>query len=138
MTDAIIGWGGTVRRSVDAGQNWVELIEVKTPIVPEVEFEFKEATHIKSPGRAREYVRGLSDVSEIEIPQNYTKAGFQQQYNDQESGDLIMYEIELSDGVKFAFSGYPTVRVSDVPVDDVVQMVTKIRISGPVTPTIPA
>lgn len=72
MTDARIGWGGELWVSSDNTEaNLVELAEVRECTFPQDEVEESDATHLKSPGRRREFKAGLIDGGEFTATLNY-------------------------------------------------------------------
>jgi hypothetical protein len=72
MTDARIGWGGELHVSSDNTEaNLVELAEVRECGFPQDETDESEATHLKSPGRRREFKAGLIDGGEFTATLNY-------------------------------------------------------------------
>jgi predicted secreted protein len=72
MTDARIGWGGEVHLSTDNTEaNLTELAEVTDCTFPQDEVEEVEATHLKSPGRRREFISGMIDGGEVTVSGNY-------------------------------------------------------------------
>jgi len=72
MTEARIGWGGELHVSTDDTEaNLVELIEVVECGFPSDETDEVEATHLKSPGRRKEYISGLIDGGEFTATINY-------------------------------------------------------------------
>jgi hypothetical protein len=76
MTEARIGWGGEIHLSTDNTEaNLVELAEVTDCTFPQDETEEVEATHLKSPGRRREFISGLIDAGECTVNLNYVPGG---------------------------------------------------------------
>lgn len=72
MTEARIGWGGEVHLSTDNTEaNLFELLEVTDCTFPQDETEEVDATHLKSPGRRREFISGLIDGGEVTVNMNY-------------------------------------------------------------------
>lgn len=72
MTGARIGWGGEVHLSTDnTTANLAELVEVVSFGLPDEETDEIEATHLKSPGRRKEFIAGLIDGGEVEVVLNY-------------------------------------------------------------------
>lgn len=75
MTEARIGWGGEVWLSTDlTSGNLVELDEVVSFDPPSDEADEVEATHLKSPDKRKEFLRGLIDGGEATVPINYIPA----------------------------------------------------------------
>lgn len=76
MTDARIGWGGELHVSTDNTEaNLVELIEVRDVNFPQDEADEHEVTHLKSPGRRKEFIQGLIDGGEFTATFNYVPGG---------------------------------------------------------------
>lgn len=72
MTDARIGWGGELWVSTDNTEaNLVELSEVRDVGFPQDEADEHEVTHLKSPGRRKEFIQGLIDGGEFTATLNY-------------------------------------------------------------------
>src|SRR5688500_11406857 len=72
MTEARIGWGGELHLSTDNTEaNLVELIEVRDVSFPQDEADEHEVTHLKSPGRRKEFIQGLIDGGEMTATLNY-------------------------------------------------------------------
>lgn len=76
MTDARIGWGGELHLSTDNTEpNLVELSEVTSVGFPQDEADEHEVTHLKSPGRRKEFIQGLIDGGEFTATLNYVPGG---------------------------------------------------------------
>jgi hypothetical protein len=72
MTDARIGWGGRLYVSTDNTEaNLAEVSEVRECGFPQDETEESDATHLRSPGKRREFVSGLIDGGEFTATLNY-------------------------------------------------------------------
>jgi hypothetical protein len=72
MTEARIGWGGELHLSTDNTEaNLVELSEVREVGFPQDETDEHEVTHLKSPGRRKEFIQGLIDGGEFTATFNY-------------------------------------------------------------------
>jgi len=71
-SDARIGWGGEVHLSTDnTTANLAELVEVISFGLPDQDVAEVEVTHLKSPGRYREFIAGLADRGSVEVTLNY-------------------------------------------------------------------
>lgn len=76
MTEARIGWGGELHVSTDNTEaNLVELSEVREVGFPQDEADEHEVTHLKSPGRRKEFIQGLIDGGEFTATMNYDPGG---------------------------------------------------------------
>lgn len=72
MTEARIGWGGRLYLSTDNTEaHLVELTEVRDCGFPSDETDEVEATHLRSPGRRKEFLAGLIDGGEFTATTNY-------------------------------------------------------------------
>lgn len=65
MSDGTDGWGGFV--TLDG----VELAEVVEFAIPDDETEEVEYTHLKSPGKRREFKAGMIDGGTVDVQMNY-------------------------------------------------------------------
>lgn len=135
----IISYGATVERSTD-GVTYTSIPEVKGVAVPEVEQEYPEVTNMDSPNGFREYIKGLKDAGEIEVPCGYTAAGYEQQIADNAAADAIYYRVTLKKqpdqavvGDIFTYRGFPTPRLAPGDIGDPVEMTIVIRVSGDYT-----
>jgi hypothetical protein len=134
----IMAYGGTVEQSVD-GVTWVEIPECKGLAVPTVESEFLEATSLDSPGRAREYVKGMTDGGTISLSAGYTSAGYAQQIAAQARDEPTYYRTTMAPafdqatGDVFQFRGWPTPQVEANDVGALVGMTIAIRVTGAIT-----
>jgi hypothetical protein len=72
MTTAIIGYdvGLSVETAAGSG-TFVELAEITNITPPSDSVDDIDATHMKSPGRVREFISGLSDPGEMSLDGNY-------------------------------------------------------------------
>lgn len=73
MTDAASGWGGEFHLS--NGTTLTELAEVVSFGLPNSVTETMDASHLKSPGRKREFISGMTDDGEISVVVNYIAGG---------------------------------------------------------------
>jgi hypothetical protein len=72
MTEARIGWGGELWLATDNTEaTLTELAEVVECGFPSDETDEVEATHLKSPGRRKEFISGLIDGGEFTATLNY-------------------------------------------------------------------
>lgn len=72
MTEARIGWGGRLYVATnDTEATLTEITEVTECGFPADEVDEAEATHLRSPGRRKEFVPGLIDGGEFTATRNY-------------------------------------------------------------------
>lgn len=72
MTEGRIGWGGRLYLSTDNTEaNLVELLEVRECGFPQDEADEEDATHLRSPGRRKEFLQGLIDGGSFDAKFNY-------------------------------------------------------------------
>jgi hypothetical protein len=132
----IISYGASVERSVNGTTGWARIPECKGVAVPEVEQEYPEVTNFDSEDGYREYIKGLKDAGEIDVPCGYTRAGFQQQLADQAAADAMFYRVTLRPapdqvtGDVFTYRGFPTPKLQPADVGDPVGMTITIRTTG--------
>lgn len=70
--EASIGWGGKFALSTDQTEgNLVELVQVVSFPLPEVEVDQVETTHLQSPDRFKEYDDGLADGGSVAVLLNF-------------------------------------------------------------------
>ena len=134
----IIAYGGKVERSTN-GTTWTPIPEAKGIAVPVVEQDYQDVTSLDSPNGFREYIKGLKDAGQIEMPCGYTAAGYEQQIADQAAPDAIYYRVTLkpqpdqSTGDQFEFRGFPVPRLDVGDLGAPVGMTIAIRTTGDVT-----
>jgi predicted secreted protein len=139
MSEAIIAYGATVKRSTD-GITFTSIPECKGVAIPATEQEYIEVTSLDSPNGFREYIRGMKDAGNITVPCGYTADGYEQQLADEAAADAIYYEVILKKqpsqtvvGDRFTFRGFPVPQLSNGGADQLVEMNIAIRITGDVT-----
>jgi hypothetical protein len=67
-----IGWGGEFWLGNDATPSVLtELVQVKSFTLPQDQVEQVETSHLKSPGRRREYAPGMIESGEFEVVLNF-------------------------------------------------------------------
>lgn len=72
MSDARTGWGGEFHLSSDdTTGNLAEMVEVVSFGLPDDTTDEVDVTHLKSPGKRREFKGGLIDGGSVEVEINY-------------------------------------------------------------------
>lgn len=139
MSLASIGWGSEF--SLHNGTALTELDEVTEINFPEFESEEIEVTHLKSPGRKREYIAGMSDGGEFDVTMNYIPGSTTDLLCQaaEAAKDVRQWEIGVSaaDGtIERAIAGTGFVKKyarNGLSPDGVKQAVLTIKVSGNVT-----
>jgi len=125
-TDARIGYGTTYEI------NGVEIAELINVTPGESTTDRVEATHMKSPGRRREYISGLIDSGEASleinwIPGNDTDVLLR---NLQTSGEVVEHRITWANGVQLTFDGPVIGFAKTTPIDDRMTGTVTVAVSG--------
>jgi hypothetical protein len=138
-SNQIISYGALVERSTN-GTTWTAIPECKGVAVPEVTQEYPEVTNFDSVGGYREYIKGLKDPGEIDVPCGYTQAGFTSMRADQAALTATYYRVTLpkapnqtTSGDKFEYRGFPTPKIQPGDIGDPLEMVVTIRVTGDFT-----
>jgi hypothetical protein len=138
MSNQIIAYGATVKRSVD-GVAFTKIPECKSVAIPTVEQDFVEATSLDSENGFKEYIKGLKDAGVLSVSAGYTAAAYEQQLADQAENGAIYYETTLkpqpdqATGDVFTFRGFPTPSVEPGDTGAIIGMTINIRTTGNVT-----
>lgn len=121
MPDGMIGYGSGVRIGRGATPAWTVVDLVGDLELPDEVADDVEVTHMKSPGRRKQYISGLIDSGELTIPTNYipgseTDTLFQEL---KVSGENVLVEITITEtGVPETFAGFLKSYSRSVPVND--------------------
>lgn len=70
MPDGMIGYGTTVRVTRASSQTPTEIALVGDIDMPDEQVDEVDVTHMKSPGRRRQFIAGLIDSGELTFPMN--------------------------------------------------------------------
>lgn len=134
MTDASLGYGSTYRiwDSEADPAALVEISEVFNITPPGGTADRVDATHMKSPGRRREYIAGLIDSGEANFEINYVPG------SDTDlllrrlsaSGEVVQHQIEFPNGTTVTYDAAITGYEKTVPLDDRMTATLTIAPSG--------
>ncbi|OLP56670.1 phage tail protein [Rhizobium rhizosphaerae] len=133
MTDAKIGYGTKYEiKATAAAAVFTEVAEVTSVTPGAASADRIEATHMKSPGRRREYIAGLIDSGEAEfeinyIPGNATDILLRTLMS---SGDVTDHKITFPNGVTVTFKASITGFEKSIPVDDRMTATITVSVSG--------
>ncbi|WP_147112096.1 phage tail tube protein [Tateyamaria sp. syn59] len=126
MTDAIIGNDSEfLRGTTSVG----EVIEIGPPSLSR---DTVDATHMKSPGRWREFIAALKDGGEVTvvIQSPPASSAFQAMIADFNNDDAEEYTIRFPDGSTWAINAFITGLETDPPMDDRVTSTATFKITG--------
>lgn len=133
MTKQRIASGTTTKWGLEENA-LTEIDECKSFAAPETETEYKEATHLKSPGNKKEWVPGLEDDGTLTLPCGYTSGVYEQALAYKRK--LLWFETTLpvedgqTSGDVFKFRGYVTPKVQTTPAGDIIGLNLVVRTSG--------
>jgi hypothetical protein len=137
MANVVIGYGASVSFKIGAGSA-VDLGEVTSIGLPNPQQSDVEATHFASPGRAREYIPGLTDNGEISIGINFDAGSTTDDTVNDAMAETAPIEVTVtvptSSGVseKFTFPGIVKGYEKTIPIDDRQTAMVTIRVAGAV------
>ena len=146
MTDtaATIGYGATFKLGNAASPSVLtEIGEVTSISLPNPQSDTHEATHFKSPDKAKEYISGLTDYGEITIGINYVAGGtsdllISAARNQKRSVEIDIPTTASTTGWKFTFNAIVTGYAKDVPLNDRQTATVTLRVAGAVTEAVGA
>lgn len=133
-----IGYGSTVRIGRGATPVWTELQNVGDIDMPEDSVDDVEVTHMKSPGRRKQFIAGLIDTGSVSIPMNYIPGNATDLLlrELQGTGEQVLVGITLTnspDAEEEVFSGYLSGYARTAPVSDKMTATVTFRLSEVVT-----
>ncbi|RNF35390.1 phage tail tube protein [Paracoccus methylarcula] len=133
MPDGMIGYGSTVRIGQGATPTWTEIELVGDITLPDEQVDEVDITHMKSPGRRRQFIAGLIDGGEVTVPMNYIPGSVTDVLllDIKSTGEEIILEITPGEGSApeqyWAFlKGY----ARSAPVDDKMTAEATFRLSA--------
>lgn len=130
MTDARIGYGTGLE--VFSNGAFVEIAEVFNVTPGEATTDRVDATHMKSPGRRREYISGLIDSGEGSFEINWIPGSATDVIlrNLQTAGEVVDWRFTFSNGVTLTVEASVTGFSKAVPLDDKMSATLTLSISG--------
>ncbi|WP_304615841.1 phage tail tube protein [Paracoccus sp. (in: a-proteobacteria)] len=132
MSDGKIGYGSRVRIGVGATPTWTELAFVGDIEMPNEQVDEVEVTHMKSPGRRKQFIAGLVDGGEVGVPMNYIPGSATDTLliGLKASGEIVQVEITLTaDGTPETYAGFLKSYSRTAPVGDKMMATATFRLS---------
>lgn len=129
----MIGYGSTVRIGRGATPTWTELDLIGDLDLPDEQIDEVETTHMKSPGRRRQFISGLIDGGELTIPMNYIPGSTTDDLllSIKASGEDVILEITLGDGgTPEKYEAFLKGYARTAPIDDKMTAEATFRISA--------
>jgi predicted secreted protein len=139
MADAIIGYGAAF--SVETGPGtgvFTELAEVVDITPPNLAVDDVEVTHMKSPGRVKEYIAGLTDAGEMQVTLNYIPTSATDAFilAWRAAGNTRACRITYPNNVAFdTFPGYAKGYAPSLAAGDKAQATLTVKVAGAVVRT---
>lgn len=114
---------------------FVELAEVYEVTPPDSQVDQVDATHYQSPGRAREFIPGLTDPGTVSVSMNYIANSVSDQRIEglRVAGTVLAMRITFPNGVRATFSASVQSYTKAVPLDDRMTATVEMKVAGAVT-----
>lgn len=139
MPDGMIGYGSTVRigRTPSGGGAvaMVELDLIGDIEAPDEQVDEVQVTHMKSPGRRRQFISGLIDSGEVSVPMNYIPGSETDTLLRaiKATGEEVLIEFTLGeDADPETFTGFLKGYGRTAPIDDKMTATATFRLSSSV------
>lgn len=134
MPDGMIGYGSIVRIGRGATPTWTTLDLIGDLEMPDEQVDEVEITHMKSLGRRKQFIAGLTDSGEVAIPMNYIPGSASDILLKElrTSREDVLVEITLTDDVDAepeTYSGFLKGYSRTAPIGDKMTAVATFRLS---------
>lgn len=138
MADGKIGYGSTVNIYRGTSNTPTELDLIGDLELPDEQIDEVEVTHMKSPGRRRQFIAGLIDSGEVSIPMNYIPGSPTDTLckDLKASGEEVILGIKLTDDPTVEeekFTGFLKGYARTAPIDDKMTAEATFRLSSFIT-----
>lgn len=127
-----LGYGSTVRIGVGATPAWTELSLVGDLEMPNEQVDEEETTHMRSPGRRKQFIPALTDGGEVSIPMNYMPGSETDTLlvGLKASREIVQIEITLTeDGVPETYAGFLKSYARSAPVKGKMTAIAAFRLN---------
>lgn len=141
MSEASIGYGLELEVETVAGATplaYTELAEVTSFTPPSATVDDIDVTHMKSPGRRREFIPGLTDSGAASATFNHVPAGATDVFLEawRAGGTVRKVRGTYADGSTVVFDAYvQSYSVDNIPVDGKMTSSLAMKVTGAVTVT---
>lgn len=140
MPDGMIGYGSSVRVGRGATPTWTEIELVGDIGLPDEQLDEVEITHMKSPGRRRQFIAGLIDGGEVTVPMNYIPGSPTDTllHELKASGEEVILEFTITEGgVPEQYSAFLKGYSRAAPIADKMTAEASFRLSAQISPVVP-
>lgn len=130
--DGKIGYGSTVRIGRGVTPTWTELAKLGDLDMPDEQVAEVEVTHMKSPGRRKQFIPGLTDGGEVAVPMNYIEGSVTDVLLKEikVSGEIVQIEITLTaDGTPEIYAGFLKGYARTAPVENKMMATATFRLN---------
>jgi len=141
MSDALIGYGTRLYMGATANATALTKVAEETSVsIPDESVAEVEVTHYESPGRAREFIPGLSDNGSITFTINWIPGSATDDLLIAAKADranrtfrIVTPAADDYDGQMFTFPAFISGMSRAVPIDDRMTADVTLRVAGAVT-----
>jgi len=133
---AMIGYGTVLEIArASAPSTWTYIAETKSHTPPSFTDSTVEVTHAQSPGRAREYIGGLSDPGESSHEMNWIPGSATDTFLRGIGGDSLIARLTFPNGCQMIYNAIRAGYETDVPLDEGIGATLTLKVSGEPTMT---
>lgn len=131
-SEALIGIGTEFYRWDETSSSWKQLSEITDVSGPSKAREAVEVTHLNSPDKYKEFIKGLKEAGDVSLSMNFTRAQYDIMSTDFESENNQNYKIVIPDAERttIEFEGMITELGLAIPVGDKITSDVTIKVSG--------
>jgi hypothetical protein len=139
MTQARLGYQTFLKRGDGnpngTGEQFNTVIEIISIKGPGAKVDMKDASNMSSPSQTKEIIPGLEDPGQVQLDVNWVPGDAQHKLLllDKSNKSLRNFQIAVSTGNTWSFSGYVSGFEPNYPVDDKITATITIDITGPAT-----
>lgn len=133
---AMIGYGTVLEIALaSAPSTWTRIAETKSHKPPSFTDATAEVTHAQSPGRAREYIAGLSEPGESSHEMNWVPSSATDVFLRSIAGVNIIARLTFPNGCQMIYNAIRSSYETDVPLDEGIGATLTLKVSGEPTMT---
>ena len=136
MSNAMIGYNTRFAIEDAPGSGvFVELAEVYSVTPPESTVNEVQATHYQSPGRAHEFIAGLTNNGTASAEMNFVPGSATDQRLEalRAAATVLAMRVTYPNGVTVTFSAYVASYAKGIPVEDRITATAGFKVAGAVT-----